>query len=182
MPKTKLNEDELIGAITIAVIILIGFWYWNCSDGIRSVKKMYAYQIISETAQKEEGGIKDPEEFHKKAGYNTSISFLDAIESTNPSKIKFSTTKTNVKHIGNDPVKGVEVLVEYDKPWKGADAIRMIFGVEKEHFWHFNPVVLRPDTITVYSNNSMKEETYDYWKNPIQVSEILKAYFKNDKK
>lgn len=28
MPKTKLNEDELIGAITIAVIILIGLMFF----------------------------------------------------------------------------------------------------------------------------------------------------------
>ena len=56
-PTTSNDEEQAKTALFLVVIAIFGFWYWYCSDGIRAVKNMHVYEIISEDQVNRMSGI-----------------------------------------------------------------------------------------------------------------------------
>ena len=177
------KQDEMFGCIFLIVILFIAFWYWHCSDGIRAVKNMHVYEIFSDDIKNEintKGEILLGKSYLEAQGYNIDLTFEEAIERTSPTKVVFESLDDNLPEYNGDSVKGVSVTVTYEPPLDNKyTSITMIFGVQKEWFFNFNPTILAP----AMTSNSYVGGKIEIISRPshnnLQVAEQVLRYFRD---
>ncbi|WP_144428454.1 hypothetical protein [Azospirillum thiophilum] len=161
MADNQKEENELAhGAIGWLIILSVAGWYWWCSDGIRSIKSMTIETMFHEKT------LIAPRDFGflKAAGYNTDkLEFIDAINRTNPSKISWSSRDVKIPPT-DKTISVVDTIVDYDTPFNG-NVRRVVYSsfVMKEHFYHFNPTVMSPMSVSyLYSDGRTVNYNMDH--------------------
>ena len=172
-----MDKNEIIlGSIFWIIVLFIAYWYWHCSDGIRAVKTMTADEVIFEDFAKKAWGINDIEKLLKEEGINTKISFEDAIDKTDPSSIEYLKTTTSLLKRDGE-TKGVEVIINYKKPWKDITRLVITFVVAKKHFWNFNPSVVAPEEVTIVKGDVKKHYSLLSPHDAPYISGIIYGFF-----
>lgn len=191
MANSTQDTDKLamiLGVCFWALIIFIGFWYWNCSDGVRAVKNMHVYEVYSRdylAGMNISSKYVVSESYLESQGYNVNITLEEAIERTNPKKIEFVSTDVELPEFNGKSVKAVGVNITYDPPLEdknssvGIDkisSVNVLIAVQKDWFFHFNPLVITPVS-TIYRGNGkcVVISTPNY--NPVQVAEFILRCF-----
>jgi hypothetical protein len=178
-------SEKIAGGIVWGILLFIAFWYWNCSDGVRAIKNMHAYEIFHEDVM---SGINDrnmaltmSQPMLESMGYNIDLTFEEAIERTKPKKIVFESVTSSLPEFRGKAVKPISVTVTYDPPLDGKyTAITMVIGVQKNWFFHFNPVPVSPAITTYYGNGDTKVLSLPGYSN-LQVAEPILKYFRDHK-
>ena len=151
-PTTSNDEEQAKTALFLVVIAIFGFWYWYCSDGIRAVKNMHVYEIISEDQVNFAGlmGVNFSKGALKNRGMGVDITFEEAIDRTSPKNVEFDSFASEISAFGQrEKFKGVQISILYDPPLANKyKTIDITYAVLKEHFYHFNPAPIGPIAIT----------------------------------
>lgn len=179
------TSEKIAGGIIWIVILFIAFWYWNCTDGVRTVKNMHVYEMFHEDVMSGMNNKTMPmamsQPVLESMGYNTGLTFEEAIERTKPTKIVFESGASALPEFKGKSVKPVSVTVTYDPPLDGKyTAITMVIGVQKNWFFHFNPVPVSPAITTYYGNGETRVLSLPGYNN-LQVAEPIFKYFRDYK-
>lgn len=179
------TSEKITGGIVWGIILLIIFWYWNCSDGVRAVKNMHVYEIFHEDVLSEmnakTAGLAMSQSVLESMGYNIDLTFEEAIERTKPKKVVFESGVSKLPEFQGSTVKPVSVTVTYDPPLDGKyTSINMVIGVQKNWFFHFNPVPISPAITTYYGARDTTVLSLPQYNN-LQVAEPIFKYFRDYK-
>jgi len=150
--KEKTDPAEMIGGCIVwAIIIFVVYWYWHCADGIRAIKNMNVTDVVCEDLKNKYGMEMLTKGALKNMSYNTSISFEEALKRTAARNISFEKSSIKFREYKIDTDKSINISMRYDPPYLNKySVINIIYAVQKNWFFHFNPNPIQPIYIIAY--------------------------------